>query len=156
MLMTMEVRLSFLKDRAGLRGITFELSEGPTYAVKYASPEPTKFDYGDKVLSVASAIHARHGKHSAELNEDAVVLLEPIGERLPTELGGQDIQTIQNLITFATDKPNAIEGMTYYGKNDENDIPASYHLVFDPLFRVKDEQEMLHPSDVLFTLQDVH
>ena len=154
MFTSMEVVFSFLKDWAGLNGITLEVSKGPTYSVKYASPERKTFGYGDKMVSVASSVSAKCGKYNADLNEDAFVLIEPVGERLPTELGGHDIQILQNLLTLATDRPNAIEHITYYMEEDDNGLPSSYHLVFEPIFRSTEDKEMLHIHDMLFTLNE--
>ncbi len=58
------------------------------------------------------------------------------------------------LLTFATDTPNEIDDITYSGPEDAEGISPSYHVVFEPIFRLKDDKRSLHQSDMLFTFGD--
>ena len=40
--------------------------------------------------------------HRASLDEEAVILVEPIGDHSPEEPGSDHIQTLRSLLTFAT------------------------------------------------------
>jgi hypothetical protein len=150
----LEIMLSHLKDWVGVTGITFDVSGNLDYTITYTKPVLPSFAFGDKKLTLAPNVGASRGMHRASLDEEILILLEPVGERLPAELGGEEIQTLQNLLTFATDSTNAIEGITYYGPEDDRGIHPDYHVLFDPVFRLKERKEVLHLTDMLFSLTD--
>ena len=124
------------------------------FSMDYMKPETLSFSFDDQKLSVASAPRGENGIHHAELDEETLIMIEPIGERSPTELGGDRLQVLQNLLTFATDTPNEIEEITYVGRDSDHGPSPEYHLVFDPIFHLKKEKEPLHSSDMLFTFRD--
>jgi hypothetical protein len=151
---TLAVQFSFLKDWVGLTGITREMFGDPFFSVKYAKAEKLPFKFGDKTLTVAFTANMSGGKHHAVIDEDIHILVEPIGERSPEELGGDRIQTLQNLLTFATDKPNETEEIVYLGIEDNEGSYNKHHLIYDPVFRLNGEKKSLHSSDLLFTFLD--
>jgi ApeA N-terminal domain 1 len=151
---TLAVSLSYLTDWAGISGISFKPTGDGGFSAHYARPDSVSFRVSDKKLEVASLPRGTHGMHHAELHEETRILIEPVSERSAAELGGGYVQTLQNLLTFATDTPNAIEGVTYYGAQDDQGLNPAYHLVFDPIFRVKEEKKLLHASDMLLTFRD--
>ena len=137
----------------GQTGLKFEVIRDSGYSVSYTRPATLSFPFGDKKLSVVPSVKSSHEFHRALLDEETLILLEPIGEHSPSELGGDRIQILQNLLTLATDTPNEAEDITYYGTEDDQGLMPEYHLVFDPIFRLKDKR-LLHPSDMLFTFSD--
>jgi len=147
------VLFSYLTDWVGQTGLKFEVIRDSGYSVSYTRPATLSFPFGDKKLSVVPSVKSTHGFHRALLDEETLILLEPIGEHSPSELGGDRIQILQDLLTLATDTPNAAEDITYYGTEDDQGLMPEYHLVFDPIFRLKDKR-LLHPSDMLFTFSD--
>ena len=151
---TLQLRFSYLNDWVGQTGIKFNVIGGTDYSINYSRPESVSVAFGDKELRLVSSIRASHGMHDASLDEETLILVEPIGEYVPEELGGDHIQILQNLLTFATDTANEIEDITYYGTEDDRGLHPEYHLVFDPIFRTKKEKDTLHASDMLFTLSD--
>jgi hypothetical protein len=151
---TLEVMFSYLKDWVGITGFKFDGSGGREYSVNYTKPELPSFSFGEKKLTLDPFVKTTRGMHHAALDEEILILVEPVGERLPTELGEEGIQVLQNLLTFATDTPNAIEEITYYGAADDRGVHPDYHLVFDPILRLKEDKKPLHASDMLFTFRD--
>ncbi len=150
----LEIMFSHLKDWVGVTGITFDVGGNNDYVITYTKPVLPSFSFGERKLSIVPSTRSSHGRHRASLDEEMLILLEPVGERLPAELGGEEIQTLQNLLTFATDSPNAIEGITYYGPEDDQQIHPDYHVLFDPVFRLKERKEVLHLTDMLFSFSD--
>jgi ApeA N-terminal domain 1 len=150
----LEVFFSYLKDWVGQTGIKFEVINNTGYSINYTKPEMLSFPFGDQKLTLAPTASRTYGIHHAELDEETLVVIEPIGEHSPTELGGDHIQILQNLLTFATDTPNEIEDITYLGTEDDQGLSPEYHLVFDPIFRLKTDKASLHSSDMLFTFRD--
>ena len=62
------------------------------------------------------------------------MVVDPAGETTPDRLGHEHLRTLQNLLTFATDKPNGVEEIIYRGEAVEPDIAPILYLIFDPLF----------------------
>ena len=122
--------------------------------MNYTKPELLSFPFGEKKLDLYSSLGLTRGAHHAAFDEEIAILLRPVGDRRPTDLGGDGIRALQNLLTFATDTPNAIEEISYYGPKDEQGFDREYHLLFDPIFRLQDDKRFLPSSDMLFTLRD--
>ena len=150
----LEVRFSHLNDWVGQTGIKFDLVGANGFSASYSRPELLSFPFGDKTLSLGSTVKSTHEKHRAILDEETVIVVEPIGEHSLKELGGDRIQILQNLLSFATDTPNEVEGITYHGTENDQGLHSEYHLVYNPIFRLKEDKKPLHSSDMLFTFTD--
>ncbi|MFI5459656.1 MAG: hypothetical protein ACHRXM_29885 [Isosphaerales bacterium] len=150
----LELHFSYLNDWVGQTGIKFEVINDTGYSINYTKPEILSFSFGDQKLTLAPSARWTRGIHHAELDEETLIVIEPIGEHSPAELGGDRVQILQNLLTFATDTPNEIADITYLGTKYDQGLHAEYHLVFDPIFRLKKDKEPLHSSDMLFTFKD--
>ncbi len=151
----LQVLFSRLNDWVGQTGIKFDLTRDCGYSINYTKPDPLSFSFGEQSLTLAPSARCSHGMHYAALDEETLMVLEPIGELSPAELGGDPIQILQNLLTLATDEVNEIKDITYIGTEDDQGVVDEHHVVFDPTFRVKEDVKLLHPSDMLFTFNDV-
>jgi ApeA N-terminal domain 1 len=151
---TLEVSFSYLTDWVGQTGIRFQVTPDFSYTVVYADPEMRSFPFGTKEVSLAARTGISHGMHHVSLNEESIIRMGPIGDYTPTDLGGGHVQVLQNLLTFATDTPNGIEDLAYCLTEDEQGIRPAYHLVFEPIFRRKNDKQTLHLTDMLFTVAD--
>jgi len=150
----LKASFSYLNDWVGQTGTKFEPINDTGYSINYTKPDLLSFSFGDQKLTLDTAARFKYGMRHAELDERTLIVIEPIGALSPAELGGHRIQVLQNLLTFATDEPNEIGNITYFGAEDDQGFNAEYHLVFEPMFRIKKDKEPLHPSDMLFTLKD--
>jgi ApeA N-terminal domain 1 len=151
---TLEVSFSYLADWVGQSGIKFQVTPNIGYNVAYTDPETMTFAFGTKVASLAPWPKISRGMHHVSLNEQTIIRMGPIGDQPPTDLGGSDVQVLQNLLSFATDTPNEIEDLAYCGMENDQGIKPAYHLVFEPIFRLKSDKETLHSTDMLFTFAD--
>jgi hypothetical protein len=152
---TLEVIFSYSNDWVGQSGINVEINRD-TYSMNYTEPKMFSFQFGDMKLSLVTWARPKWGVHHASLNEKTVIRVAPIRERSPTELGSDPVPILQNLLTFATDTPNEIEDLAYHGREDSPGIGPSYHVVFEPIFRLKSDKQAVHQTDMLFTFGDSH
>ncbi len=148
------LRFSYLKDWVGQTGIELEALRDVGYSIKFTKPDILPFSFGHQRLTVETSAACKSAMHRAELDEDTLIVVEPIGDLSLTELGGDRIQVIQNLLSLATDEPNEIEEITYVGPQDEQGLSPTYCLVFDPMFRRVQNKTKLRPTDMLFTFKD--
>jgi ApeA N-terminal domain 1 len=151
---TLQVLFSYLKDWVGQSGIKCNVIKPTNGSVNYTEPEVLTFAFGDAKLSLAPSVTWKQRMHQVSLDEETTILIDPIGDHSPAELGGDRIQVLQNLLTFATDTPNEIEDMIYRGTGDAQGMRPPYHVVFEPIFRLSKDKTWLRPSDMLFTLRD--
>ena len=148
------VRFSYLNEWVGKSGIKFEAIEGTGYSINFTKPDIPRFSFGEQKLSLETSVGLKRAIHRAELDERSFIVIEPVGELSPTELGGDRIQTLQNLLTLATDEPNEIEDISYVRPADEQGLNPTYHLVFEPNLRLDREKKPPHSRDMLFTFED--
>jgi hypothetical protein len=151
---TLEVLFSYLKDWAGQSGIKCSSIGRTNNSVTYVDPDVLSFSLEDSKLELIPSPRWTLGMHQVSLNEEIAIRVDPVGDRSPAELGGDRIQVLQNLLSFATDTPNEIEDVIYHGTADAQGLRPAYHLVFEPLFRLRKDKTWLVPNDMLFTLRD--
>jgi hypothetical protein len=148
------IRFSYLNDWVGQTGIRSEAIKDGDYSINFTKPDILPFSFGEQKLSLETSPGLTRAIHHAELDESTLIVIEPIGELSPTELGGDRIQILQNLLTLATDEPNEIEDITYAGPEDEHGLNPTYHLVFEPSWRLARDKKPLHSREMLFTFDD--
>jgi ApeA N-terminal domain 1 len=151
---TLEVSFSYLMDWVGQSGIKFQVTPNISYDIAYTDPDTLSFAFGTKIVSLAPWPKISRGMHHVSLDEETIIQIGPIGDQPLANLGGGLVQVLQNLLTFATDTPNGIEDLAYRGMENDQGIKPAYHLVFEPLFRLKTDKETLHSTDMLFTFAD--
>ncbi len=127
--------------------------------IRYTRPENINFKVGEKTYKIASS-HRTTGIGSnaeASIRQRTHLLVEPIGIAVAEKVSMDFFYDMQNLISFATDTPNAVdEIMLSSGEYpfEDNRLPKHYHLFFNPLFRTKGEPKRRFQMDMLFDLND--
>ena len=115
---------SYLKEWAGKGGIevkTERFGDGLSLVINYAKPKNMEFPFGDKTLTLGFSFEAPRGLHHASIAEEASIVIEPVGDITAETLIQDYVRTIQDLISFATDTPNAVEKITFRGEQDGGD-----------------------------------
>jgi hypothetical protein len=69
-------------------------------------------------------------------------------------IAGKFVQRLCDLLSFATDRPNAVEEVALTQTKGTR-ISKGHHLLYDRIFRLKDERSGLYKGDMLFSLSDV-
>jgi ApeA N-terminal domain 1 len=147
---------SYLTEWVGRGGMKVErrLDDGKTYIATYHKPDDVEFKFGEHTLTLGFNFDANEGMYKTALSEAARLVVEPVGDLTPATLGQDHIRTLQNLLSFATGRPNGVEEITYLAETDERGISPRLNLIFDPIFRLQTKQDSLHPADMLFTYDD--
>ncbi len=153
---SLELDYSYLTQWVGRGGMEVErrLSQEKTYVATYRKPEDVEIPFGDKKLILGFNFNATESTHRTTLTETARLLIEPFGEATSETLGKEYVRTLQDLITFATDRPNGVEEIAYRAESDEQGVTPKLNLIFDPIFRVDEKENSLHAVDMLFTYGD--
>lgn len=145
---------TYLYDWARIKSVTEFKLNYPTWneaVIQYGLPEPTRFQIADAALLVVNSCSSRIGLRSASLQADcsiSVTPMTPLGVRAIT---GRFVQRFCDLVSFATDRPNAIEEVTLTRRKTAQ-VSKSHHLLYDRIFRSKGERDGLHEGDMLFSL----
>ena len=82
---------------------------------------------------------------------------KPLPRLTLDQVNADFVRPLQNLLSFATDTPNAIEGVELRGErvtHGEVETNRKYHLVFNQIFRLKSKKDRLRPSEMLFTFDE--
>jgi len=153
---SLELDYTYLTEWVEYGGMTVErkLATDNTYTVTYRKPNDVEFPFGLRSLTLGFQFNASDSTHKKTLTEGARLLIEPMGELTPETLGLDHIRTIQDLISFATDTPNAVEEIAYRGEKDELGIRPRGNLIYDAIFRLEDRKKSFHSIDMLFTYKD--
>jgi ApeA N-terminal domain 1 len=146
---------SYLYDWARIKGVNDIQWNPPSWKevdLRYSSSEPTRFEIGDTVALVGFSYTSHGASRVASIRVKASISVTPRSSVAPNEINGK-IQSFCDLLTFATDRPNAVQEVSL---DDRRDIGVSkrYHLLYDRIFRVKGEKGPLFESDMLFSLRE--
>ena len=144
---------SYLYDFARIKDVNkFErnYSNKCEIEVRYTFPEPFGFETDDAIGLIGFNWTAPVGFDSASIRASAAIQVTPRSLLMPKEISGK-IQRFCDLLTFATDRPNAVEEVSLAGSK-EIAISKKFHLLSDRIFRLKGRKRPLFEHDMLFSL----
>ncbi len=154
----MQIGYSCLTNWAGLSGINVEHAheDGKTMLLRYVVPDAIKFSYGEKILTLSVGFQTSLSAHKITLSEAASLVIRPVGDIDPKSLFPDDIRRLQDLLSFATDRPNTVEKIVYYSRKEHHDALrlSELNLVFDPIIKHKDKGVSNRHDEMLFTYKD--
>lgn len=155
-LQSLGLDFSYLSEWVGFGGMKVErgLVNGKTYIATFNKPDDVEFSFGKKTLTLGFNFDASESSHRTTLTEAARLVTQPVGDLTPVTLGEDDIRLLQDLLSFATDRPNAVEEIAYRAEKDERGITPKLNLIYDPIFRLVGEKEFLHSFDMVFCYSD--
>ncbi len=125
-----------------------------TFVATYTQPENIQFPFGNKTLTLGFQSESSSSTHRTTLTEEARLVVQPVGDLTSATLVQEHVRTLQDLITFATDRPNEVEEIAYRAEKDERGLTPKLNLIYDPIFQLKERKDHLHPTDMLFTFED--
>ena len=125
--------------------------------VRYEQPEPLRLPSDGAVVTLGLSCRTGDSSHGFSISEQAHILLKPLPRLTPDQINAEFVRPLQNLLSFATDTPNAIEGVELRGERVAHggvETNRKYHLVFNPIFRLKSKKDRLRPNEMLFTFDE--
>jgi hypothetical protein len=148
-----------LGDWFGRRGLSVKLVPGEKLdlEVHYGKPDAIRFSVGDQELTIGSHAKWKESSYEFNLKENVVFFIEPL-PRLTVEGIHRDyVRPLQNLLTFATDTPNAVELFRLRGEKvsvGKTEWRREYHYLYDPVFRPRGRKQPVSPHEMLFTFDE--
>ena len=157
---SIDLRFSYLNDWVGSGNYELNVPsrDEQAFAILYRAfgGEFTQIGAADASLSVWLSAGMNHGRHAASISDDAYILVSPKAPLTSTEIVDRYMRLIQNLITFATDAPNAVDEVVLVGtRAGEPSVDRSnrFYLFSHPIFPLE-KTEKLGADDLLFSFAD--
>jgi hypothetical protein len=156
----LDVRISYLDDWFGRRGITSQIvpDEGFGLDARYRSPEPVRFPIDQSSLKIWMKATWSESSHRLTLMEEGHIFIEPLPRLTAQRVHSEIVRPLQNLLSFATDRPNAVEEIQLHGEKiarGKSGRNRSYRLLYEPIFRLRRKKDRLAPDDMLFNFNEV-
>jgi len=150
---SLELDYTHLTEWVGQGGLNVEEKLGidKTYLANYRKPENVRLPFGDQTLTLGFKFNASQETHRVTMTEAARLIIEPVGEVTPATIGQEYVRTLQNLLTFATDTPNAEEEIVYSNNTNDQGLTPRLSLLYSRIFKSKLITKPLDPWDILFT-----
>ena len=121
--------------------------------VRYIATEPIPVEIDDAVALVVSGCSRRMSARAAGLLAHSSINITP---RIPLgarAIVGKFVQRLCDLLTFATDRPNAAEEVKLTRSNGMG-VSKDHSVLYDRIFRLKRERSDLLEGDMLFSLSE--
>jgi ApeA N-terminal domain 1 len=153
----LDITISYLTDWFGHGGIISGGDVGSVFDIRYRMNEPVRFPIGDKVLSLGMAVKSGITPHKYILTEETHIGIRPLSQLTAEHLHGEYVRPLQDLLSFATDTPNAVETFTLQGEKVVHGKVAwnrRYRPIDRPIFQLKKKPDLLTPDRMLFTFDE--
>lgn len=152
---SLDVGMSYLSDWFGRTGISTESVHGERFGldVHYRQPEAVHWPLDQAVLNVAMSASLSGSFRTFEITEQTRLFIGPLPRITAEQIGAKYVRPLQDLLSFATDTPNAVEGIELLGTRANHGgfgPRRKYHLLFDPIFRLGRKRDRLTKEDMLF------
>lgn len=153
------LRISYLSQWFKRTGISTEILPGERYGqeIHYRQPDRVACSIGQTKLDLRTSARLSRSSNTFEIQEEALLDIEPAPQLTAKQIISEYARPLQNLLSFATDRPNAIEEIELRGEEVEQGGARrnrKYHLLYEPIFRLKKRETWLGKGDLLFDFDD--
>ena len=154
---SLELGYTHLTEWAGRGGFEFDRTsdEPMTYVVTFLGPKDMREEFDDRSIILGTSFVSQRSAQRVVLTVDHRIRVEPMGEIATDNLGEDYVRMFQNLLSFATDRPNAIERIAYKLSKDEHGNRPNINLVANQMYTPKDKDSKVTSIDMLFVLDDL-
>jgi hypothetical protein len=121
------------------------------WTVRWLSPEPISGPIPGGVLTLSAGSNASVGRRARSIAEKVTLGVSLNPACSDTDLEANYVYPLQNLMTLATDQPNAVVECRLRRPGSRNDIVALAARVFSDEHKASD----LYPHKMIFSLEDV-
>lgn len=153
---SISLKTSFLYDWSRAKDVNeLKLIQAPwnEVGVQDTFPEPVRFDIDDAVVSVGVGYTIHRGSRESGITASSSIGITPRTPLKAKAIPGKFIRRLCDLLSFATDRPNAVEEVTLT-QTEGTKVSKGHHLIYDRIFRLKDERSGLYEGDMLFSLSE--
>jgi len=145
---------SFLYDWARTKDVNelkFSLPPWNEVGIQNGFPEPVRFDIDDAIVLVVVSYSSHSSTRAAGIRATSSISITPRTTLRARAIAGKFVQRFCDLLSFATDRPNAVEEVTLT-QTKGTGVSKRHHLLYDRIFRLQDERSGLYEGDMLFSL----
>ena len=157
---SIDLSFSYLSDWAGVTRYELDTpsaaGEG-RLSIHFNRPETLLIRTEEETLNIGFSVKTSHRSHEASIRDEAHIIIRPAARLNHQELIDRYMRLVQNLLTFATDTPNAVDNVVLSGMRtgqSPSDWGNKFHFAFRPIFEIKKKQDTLGPRDMLFSLAE--
>jgi hypothetical protein len=156
----LDVRLSDLTEWFGRRGIVSERvpCDGDFgLNVRYRKPESVKYGINDQVLTLGMGAKSSESPETLSISEEAHFFIEPLPRLTAEQLFAEYVRPLQDLLSFATDRPNAVQDLEFRGEkvvHGRVEWSRKYHLLGKPIFQPSGRRDDAARHNMLFTYEE--
>jgi ApeA N-terminal domain 1 len=125
--------------------------------VQYTKPENLSFQIDDITLKIGTSFGSSEDRGRAVIKEKTHLVIGPITDTPADRASDKYLYRLQNMLTFATDTPNANDENLIYGEKVAYGnalLHKQFHLFTAPGIRYKVGTKKLFERDMLFTFDD--
>ena len=153
------VEYTYLLEWFGRRALRSRPSDRleETFVIRYSKPILLEAPIPGGILKLGYSATTHQDVRSAKIDLRAEVVFEPRRQISSIEFSGNYIKRFQDLLSFATNTPNGVEKVEFFGDFDERfdlKIRKKFGFIYDAIFRVEERKAHLFPQDMLFTFKD--
>jgi hypothetical protein len=157
---SIDLTLSYLSDWAG--ATRYEL-DTPSAAgegrlsIHFNRPETLLIRTEEESFNIGFSVKTSHHSHGASIRDEAHIIIRPAARLTHQEMIDRYMRSVQNLLTFATDTPNAVDNVVLSSVRtgqSPSDWGNKFHFVFMPILEIKKKRDALGPRDMLFSLAE--
>lgn len=152
----LELGINHLADWATLGGLEWSRVPGDpaTYSATYRKPPEVRGQLGDREIVLETVCRMPHSANRMSFEMDRRLLIKPLGEISPDDLGEDHVRTWQDFLTFATDRPVGVAKITYAAVDAGHGFRPKIDLIYNPIFRPVAEPKSIHVMEMLFGIDD--
>lgn len=155
----LDLKLTYLKEWFGRRAVESQIVPGERFAmdIRYRSPESVRYSIGGESLTLGASAKTRESVYDFNITQEVQFYIKPLPRCTADKLHDVYVRPLQNLLSFATDTPNAVDEIRLRGDKVRlggAEWSRKYHFIYNPIFRLKGRKKHLIPGDMLFTFDE--
>lgn len=153
---SISIKTSFLYDWARIKDVNelkFSLPPWNEVSIQNAFPEPVRFDIDDAAVLVGVSYSFYSGSRAMGIRATSSIGITPRTSLRARAIAGKFVQRLCDLLSFATDRPNAVEEVTLTQSKGIG-VSKKHSLLYDRVFQLKDQRSGLNKGDMLFSLSE--
>jgi ApeA N-terminal domain 1 len=147
---------SYLYDWARLKDVSdfkFGLPPWHEVGIQNGFPEPVRFDIDDAIVLVVVSYSSHSSTRAAGIRATSSISITPRTTLRARAIAGKFVQRLCDLLSFATDRPNAVEEVALT-QTKGTGVSKRHYLLYDRILQLKDQRSGLYKGDMLFSLSE--
>jgi hypothetical protein len=155
-----EIHLSHLSNWVAYSGLDCRLSridDTTTWNIEYRSPDSISADINGTRILVDFGANLTRASREITIREQVSLRVAANGEMAADTINSEFVHPLQNLLSFATDRPNAITTYRFFRATtpEHADWSEPVYLIYKPVYVDRTTVEPVYEHEMLFSFRDV-